>query len=156
MNDLSDLRDLYEELILEHNRNPRNYPKKPGGTNHSAHGFNPLCGDEFQVHLEVADGMVKDVGFEGAGCAISTASASLMTQAVKGKPVEEAEVLFENVRRVLTEEANQDTDDTSELLGKLSVLVGVKEYPMRVKCATLAWHTLHAALHDEQGTVTTE
>jgi len=153
---MNDLRDLYEELILEHNRNPRNYPKKPEGTNHSAHGFNPLCGDEFHVHLRVEDGVVQDVGFEGAGCAISTASASMMTQAVKGKTVEQAEELFSNVHALLTDESAHDTSDPTELVGKLSVLVGVKDYPMRVKCATLAWHTMHAALDDQRGTVTTE
>ncbi len=153
---MNDLRDLYEELILDHNRNPRNYPKKPEGCNHSAHGFNPLCGDEFQVHLTVSDGIVQDVGFEGAGCAISTASASMMTQAVKGKPVETADALFETVHELLTDESAHGTRDPTELLGKLSVLVGVKEFPMRVKCATLAWHTMHAALHDDKGMVTTE
>ena len=152
---MSDLRDLYEEVILDHNRTPRNYPKNPPGANCHAHGFNPLCGDEFQVHLKVEGGLVEDVGFEGAGCAISTASASLMTQAVKGKRVEEAEAIFQAVHDVLTDESGR-TEAAGELLGKLSVLVGVKDYPMRVKCATLAWHTMHAALKDERGTVTTE
>ncbi|MEA3410920.1 MAG: SUF system NifU family Fe-S cluster assembly protein [Pseudomonadota bacterium] len=151
---MNDLRELYEEVILDHNRNPRNYPKKPGDCNHTAHGFNPLCGDEFQIHLTVDDGVIRDVGFEGAGCAISTASASLMTEAVKGKPVAEAEALFEEVHRVLTEE--EQVGDPQELLGKLTVLTGVKEYPMRVKCATLAWHTMHAALNDKSDLVTTE
>lgn len=151
---MSDLRDLYEEVILDHNRNPRNYPRVPEGANRSAHGFNPLCGDEFQVHLVVEDGVVRDVGFEGAGCAISTASASLMTEAVKGRTVEEAEALFARVRQVLTEDGV--ASDSGDLLGKLSVLVGVREYPMRVKCATLAWHTLDAALHEADETVTTE
>lgn len=151
---MNDLRELYEEVILDHNRNPRNYPKKPGDCNHTAHGFNPLCGDEFQIHLTVEDGVIKDVGFEGAGCAISTASASLMTEAVKGKPVAEAEALFDEVHRLLTEE--EQVGDPEELLGKLTVLTGVKEYPMRVKCATLAWHTMHAALNDQSDVVTTE
>jgi len=151
---MNDLRELYEEVILDHNRNPRNYPKKPGDCNRTAHGFNPLCGDEFQIHLTVDDGVIRDVGFEGAGCAISTASASLMTEAVKGKPVAEAEALFEEVHRVLTEEGQ--VGDPEELLGKLTVLTGVKEYPMRVKCATLAWHTMHAALNDKPDLVTTE
>ena len=150
---MNELRELYEELILDHNRNPRNYPKKPAGANHSAHGFNPLCGDVVHIHLRVQDGLVQDVGFEGAGCAISTASASLMTEAVKGKSVEQAENLFADVHRLLTDEAEQDP---SALLGKLSVLMGVKEFPLRVKCATLAWHTMHAAIIDEQQTVTTE
>jgi len=151
---MNDLRELYEEVILDHNRNPRNYPKRPEGTTHSAHGFNPLCGDEFQIHMRVEDGIIKDVGFEGAGCAISTASASLMTEALKGRPVEEAEALFAEVHRLLTEE--RQVGEPGDLLGKLTVLTGVKEYPMRVKCATLAWHTMNAALHDEDQTVTTE
>ena len=153
---MNELRDLYEELILDHNRNPRNYPRKPEGCSHSAHGFNPLCGDEFHVHLKLENGIVQDVGFEGAGCAISTASASLMTEAVKGKRVEEADALFKNVHRLLTDETEHSVSDPAELLGKISVLVSVKEYPMRVKCATLAWHTLHAALKKDQETVTTE
>ncbi len=153
---MMELRELYEELILDHNRNPRNYPRKPDGANHTARGFNPLCGDEFMVHLQVKDGVVQDVGFEGAGCAISTASASLMTEAVKGKSLEHAESLFANVHKLLTEEAEQDTSDPTVLLGKLSVLMGVKEFPLRVKCATLAWLTMHAAIKDDEETVTTE
>jgi nitrogen fixation NifU-like protein len=151
---MNDLRDLYEEMILEHNRNPRNYPKKPQGCNHSAHGFNPLCGDEFQVHATVRGGIIEDIGFEGAGCAISTASASMMTDAVKGKPVAEAEALFERVHQALTHEDNAATPDGD--IGKLAVLTGVREYPMRVKCATLAWHVLHAALRGKADTVCTE
>jgi nitrogen fixation NifU-like protein len=151
---MRDLRDLYEEVILDHNRNPRNYPKTPEGANHSAHGFNPVCGDEFAVHLRVKDGVIEDVGFDGAGCAISTASASLMTQAIMGMPVTEALVLFHNVHGLLTEE--KQAGDPTEFLGKLTVLTGVKEYPMRVKCATLAWHTMVAALNDDPKTVTTE
>ncbi len=149
---MSDLRDLYEEVILDHNRNPRNYPKNPPGANRHAHGFNPLCGDEVRVHVRVEDGVVKDVGFEGHGCAISTASASLMTQAVLGRPVDEAESLFRAVHDVLVD----GVEAAEGRLGKLSVLAGVKEFPMRVKCATLAWHTLHAALANEETTVTTE
>ena len=150
---MSDLRDLYEEVILDHNRHPRNYPKNPAGANRHAHGFNPLCGDEVQVHLRVADDVVRDVGFEGQGCAICMASASLMTQAIMDRPVAEADSLVEVVRDVLTEDAG---GTQSARLGKLAVLEGVKEYPMRVKCATLAWHTLRAALHEPGGTVTTE
>ncbi|MCP4406291.1 MAG: SUF system NifU family Fe-S cluster assembly protein [Gammaproteobacteria bacterium] len=151
---MNDLRELYEEVILDHNRNPRNYPKKPQGCNHSAHGFNPLCGDEFHVHLKVADDVIEDVGFEGAGCAISTASASLMTEALKGKSVHYAEKMFNEVHNLLTEE--KQVGDPAELLGKLTVLTGVKDYPMRVKCATLAWHTMHAALREQEGMVCTE
>jgi nitrogen fixation NifU-like protein len=151
---MNDLRELYEEVILDHNRNPRNYPRKPPGCNHTAHGFNPLCGDEFQVSLTLEDGIIRDAGFEGAGCAISTASASLMTEALKGKSVDQAEALFREVRQLLTDE--QQVGEPEEFLGKLTVLTGVKEYPMRVKCATLAWHTMQAALHDQEETITTE
>ncbi len=151
---MTDLRELYEEVILDHNRNPRNYPKTPDGTNHSAHGFNPICGDEFQLHLRVNDGVIHDIGFDGAGCAISTASASLMTEAVMGMTVEDAEALFRQVHELLTDE--KQVGGPGDFLGKLTVLTGVKEYPMRVKCATLAWHTMVAALHDEPKTVTTE
>ena len=153
---MNELRELYEELILDHNRNPRNYPRRPDGANHTAHGFNPLCGDEFHIHLKITDGVVQDVGFEGAGCAISTASASLMTEAVKGKSVDQAKSLFVNVHKLLTDETAQDTSDPSALVGKLSVLMGVKEFPLRVKCATLAWHTMQAAMDDQRETVTTE
>ena len=151
---MNDLRDLYEEVILDHNRNPRNYPIKPEKTNRSAHGFNPVCGDEFFVHLHVDGGIIRDIGFDGAGCAISTASASLMTEALKDKPVTHAESLFRQVHDLLTEE--RQVGGPGEFLGKLTVLTGVKEYPMRVKCATLAWHTMKAALHDHSETVCTE
>jgi nitrogen fixation NifU-like protein len=147
---MSDLRDLYEEVILDHNRNPRNFPREPEHANLHARGYNPLCGDEFTVHLRVKDGVIEDVGFEGAGCAISTASASMMTEALKGGTVADAERLFENVHALLT------GDGQPPALGKLQVLAGVRDYPARVKCATLAWHTVHAALHDQHDTVTTE
>jgi len=148
---MSDLRALYEEVILDHNRRPRNFLYKPAGTNRHARGYNPLCGDEFTLNLQVEDGVVKDVGFEGVGCAISTASASLMTESIKGKPVEYAERLFQGVHDLLTKQG-----DAGEL-GKLQVLAGVRDYPARVKCATLAWHTLRAALASNAGdTVSTE
>jgi nitrogen fixation NifU-like protein len=145
-----DLRSLYEEVILDHNRNPRNFQKNPPGANHHARGFNPVCNDEFRVHLRVEDGVIRDVGFEGAGCAISTASCSLMTEAVKGKSVAEARSLFEGVHGLLT--GGQQPRD----VGKLSILSGVRDFPMRVKCATLAWHVMSAALDSRQGTVSTE
>lgn len=151
---MSDLRELYEEVILDHNRNPRNYPKKPDDANRTAHGFNPLCGDEFFVHLTMEGDVVKDVGFEGAGCAISTASASLMTEALLGKNEAEIDALFHEVHNLLTDEQQAGTPE--EFLGKLTVLTGVKEYPMRVKCATLAWHTMQAALKSREDMVTTE
>ena len=151
-----DLRALYEEVILDHNRNPRNYPKIPDGCNCSAHGDNPLCGDEVQVHLRVENGVIQDIGFEGHGCAISTASASLMTEALKGKSEAEAAALFEAVHEYLTDQSYDESDEDTDRLGKLTVLGGVKQYPMRVKCATLAWHTLRAALAHSEKPVTTE
>lgn len=146
----NDLRSLYEEVILDHNRNPRNYPRNPPGATHHAHGYNPLCGDEFTLHLRVDNGTIADAGFEGAGCAISTASASLLTEAVKGKTVEEARRLFAGMRNLLTGEA------VSVDVGKLQVMAGVTEFPMRVKCATLPWHTLVAALDKRADTISTE
>lgn len=151
-----DLRALYEEVILDHNRNPRNFGTKPAGCNCTAHGYNPLCGDEVQVHLKIEDGVISDIAFEGQGCAISTASASLMTEALKGKREEEAAALFEAVHEMLTEQNADESDETVDRLGKLAVLGGVKDYPMRVKCATLAWHTLQAALERSEKPVTTE
>lgn len=146
---MADLQDLYQEVIFDHNRHPRNYRKLPDA-NHKLEGYNPLCGDKITLYLKVADGVIQDVAFEGSGCAISTASASLMTESVKGKRVEEAEALYEGMHRMLTggtEPAN---------LGKLAVLSGVRSYPTRVKCATLAWHTLHGALKDSAEPVSTE
>ena len=149
-----DLRDLYEDIILDHNRNPRNYGPLDAGETHSAHGYNPLCGDDVHLHLAVADGVVTAAAFEGRGCAISTASASLLTEAVKGRPVAEVEALFERIRAVLTGEA--EAPDIDDPVGDLVALAGVREFPMRVKCATLAWHTLHAALECSDAPVTTE
>jgi len=146
----ADLRSLYEQVVLDHNRQPRNFQHKPASTTHHAHGFNPVCNDEFTVQLAVEDGVIKDVGFTGAGCAISTASCSLMTEAVKGKPVAEAERMFRGVQHLLT------VGDAGNNLGKLTILAGVRDYPMRVKCATLAWHVLHAALAEKVVTVSTE
>jgi len=150
-----DLRALYEEVILDHNRNPRNYPKRPEGTNHTAEGHNPLCGDHVSVHLRVENGVIQDLGFEGEGCAISTASASLMTEALKGKSEADAKVLFDRIHDALIADG-VTADEVTESLGKLAVLLGVKEYPMRVKCATLPWHTLQAALKQVDEPVTTE
>jgi len=150
---MSDLRELYQTTILDHNKQPRNF-RVPSGANRSAAGYNPLCGDRVSVHLELEDGVVKDVGFQGAGCAISTASASLMTQAVKGKPVADVHKLFDAFHELLTSDPRQDVD--TERVGKLAVFAGVREYPVRVKCATLAWHTLRAALEGSPATVKTE
>ncbi len=145
-----DQRALYEEVILEHNRHPRHYPRNPPGSTHHAQGFNPLCNDEISVHLRVEDGVIRDIGFEGAGCAICIASASLMTEAVNGKATNEAEALIQKAHHMLAE------NGPAEGLGKLRVLEGVHEFPMRVKCATLPWHTLQAALERRQETVCTE
>ena len=149
-----DLHDLYEEVILDHNRNPRNYPHRPADANRRADGFNPLCGDEVTIHLTLSDGRVTDIGFEGHGCAISTASASLLTESVKGKTEAEATALFDRVHGMLTAEG--DEEPALDALGKLAVLSGVRHYPMRVKCASLAWHTLRAALTGARDSVTTE
>jgi nitrogen fixation protein NifU and related proteins len=147
---MSDLRELYQTTILEHNKKPRNF-RVPEGANREAVGHNPLCGDKVTVYLEVEDSAVKDVGFQGTGCAISTASASLMTQAVKGRPVDEVLALFEAFHGMVAGAPPEPGQ-----VGKLVVFAGVREYPMRVKCATLAWHTLRAALQGADQTVKTE
>src|SRR5262245_12995157 len=150
---MSDLRDLYQTTILDHNKQPRNF-RVPEHANRSAAGHNPLCGDRVTVHLELEGDTVKDVGFQGSGCAISTASASLMTQAVKGRRVEDVEKTFAAFHELVTSDPRGAIDENR--LGKLAVLAGVREYPVRVKCATLAWHTLRAALAGGQLTVKTE
>jgi nitrogen fixation NifU-like protein len=150
---MSDLRELYQTTILDHNKQPRNF-RVPEGANRRADGHNPLCGDRVAVHLRLADGVVEDVGFQGAGCAISTASASLMTQAVKGKSTAEVQKLFDAFHELLTGDPHQEVD--AERVGKLAVFAGVREYPVRVKCATLPWHTLHAALEGGREMVKTE
>ena len=139
---MSELRELYQATILDHNKKPRNF-RKPEGANREAEGYNPLCGDQLTLWLALDDGTIRDAGFEGQGCALSTASASLLTQAVKGKPVEEAIELFERFQGMVT--ARRETPPPDDL-GKLAVFAGVREFPMRVKCATLAWHTLKATL----------
>lgn len=148
-----DVRDLYEEVILDHNRNPRNFGARPQDANASADGHNPLCGDQVRVHLSVKDGVITAATFEGEGCAISTASASLMTEAVVGRSVEDAHALFARLHEMLTA---SDAPDANGDIGKLWVLAGVREFPMRVKCATLPWHTLEAALHGDETPVSTE
>jgi nitrogen fixation NifU-like protein len=150
---MSDLRDLYQQVILEHSRNPRNFGELEGAS-HKAEGYNPLCGDQITVYLELEGDRVKDVAFKGSGCAISKASASLMTGAVKGKTIAEVEELFERFRAVVTSAHDAEIDE--EALGKLTVLSGVREFPVRVKCATLAWHTLRAALEGKGEPVSTE
>lgn len=148
---MQDLRELYQSVILDHNRKPRNFAR-PAHANCEAHGHNPLCGDKLDLFAEVEDGVLRDVGFQGSGCAISKASASLMTEAVKGRSVDEVESLFARFHRVVTSDARTPVDASG--LGKLEVLAGVREFPMRVKCATLAWHTLRAALHGEKSAST--
>lgn len=148
---MSELRDLYQELILEHSKKPRNY-RVIETANHKAEGFNPLCGDHFTVYLDMQDGAIHDVGFQGSGCAISKASASMMTQMLKGKSAAEAEDIFTRFHGLVTGHSGGDGQD----LGKLAVFAGVSEYPLRVKCATLAWHALRAALRGEEQAVSTE
>ena len=147
----SDLSDLYQEILLEHNRRPRNFRTLENATHH-ADGFNPLCGDEISLQLRVDEETVGDVGFQGHGCAISRASASLLTQAVKGASTSDAMAMFEEFHRMLTE---PDAELDYDLLGDLEMLAGVIAYPTRIKCAILAWHTLKAAM-DGEGVATTE
>ena len=149
---MSELSDLYQEVILEHNKNPRNF-REIEDADKKALGNNPLCGDALQVFISMDGDTVSDVAFKGSGCAISKASASMMTQAVKGKTREEAEHLFEEFHRMVTGDLDIETDDND--LGKLRIFSGVLEFPARVKCASLSWHTLNAALHGDE-TVTTE
>ncbi|MCS4502638.1 Zinc-dependent sulfurtransferase SufU [wastewater metagenome] len=148
---MSELRDLYQEVILDHNKHPRNFhPVDPHS--HEADGYNPLCGDRVHLELQVDDnGVIESIGFQGDGCAISTASASIMTEALKGHTVEEAKALFERFRHLVTE----DDAEVDPSMGKVAVLAGVREFPMRVKCATLAWHTFDAAIR-EAGEFTAE
>lgn len=158
---MSDLRELYQEIILDHGRDPRNH-HRPEGCNHEAHGDNPLCGDRITVYLTMADGVVRDVGFEGKGCAISMASASMMTELLKGKTSAEIETLFARFHNLVAGDndvppiANNNNDNDNDDFDKLAVLSGVRRFPMRVKCATLAWHTLQAAMKDGDDVVSTE
>lgn len=142
------LGELYQELILDHNKSPRNRRAMPEA-NYEADGHNPLCGDQVHVFLHVSDGRIDDVSFQGQGCAISTASASLMTEAVKGRTIEDAEALFQKFHQMVMDNEHHVAFEGDEL-EKLEALAGVKEFPMRVKCATLAWHTLHAAMTGEE------
>jgi len=146
---MNDLRELYQETIFDHYRQPRNFGRLQAA-NRRAEGYNPLCGDKVTLYLQVEDGVIKDASFEGSGCAISTASASLMTESLKGKREEEALHLMDKFHSIVTGTATADD------LGKLAVLAGVREFPQRVKCATLAWHTMQAALANVEEPVTTE
>jgi nitrogen fixation protein NifU and related proteins len=147
---MSDLRDLYQQVILDHNRKPRNF-RKIADANRTAEGYNPLCGDRITVEATVEDGIVKDVAFQGAGCAISKAAASMMTANVIGKPEREVDALFHRVHAMLT-----GANGGAAEVGKLAVFAGVREFPSRIKCVTLAWHTLQAALHGATEPVSTE
>jgi nitrogen fixation NifU-like protein len=144
---MSDSQDLYQEIILEHNKKPRNFRKMENAT-HLAEGYNPLCGDHIMVYLKVSEGgIVEDVSFEGSGCAISTASASMMTAAVKGKPVAEVEKLFEQFHKLVVGDLNPAKDPNT--LGKLAIFSNIWHFPARVKCASLSWHTVHGALNKQ-------
>ena len=150
---MSDLRDLYQELIVDHSKRPRNFGELEDSS-HEASGYNPLCGDKIKLYLKIEDGVIRDVKFVGAGCAISTASASLMTETLKGRTLAQAEVLFETFHFMLT--SSKDMGSAHEGLGKLAVFSGVNEYPARVKCATLAWHTLKNAIEGRDDSAHTE
>ena len=149
---MADLRDLYQELILEHAKAPRNY-REQGAPAAKAEGYNPLCGDRCTVFISTESGVIRDISFQGNGCAISKASASMMTQSLKGKTLEQAEEMFKSFHGMVTGQKNEEGGAD---MGKLKVFAGVSEFPARVKCATLAWHTLEAALHGDQDRVSTE
>ena len=146
---MSELRDLYQEVILEHSKHPRNF-RTMEAANHKAEGFNPLCGDHFTVYVDMQGDAIQDIAFQGTGCAISKASASMMTQSLKGKSAGEAEQLFTKFHDLVTGQGAEDN------MGKLAAFSGVSEFPLRVKCATLAWHALRAALRGENEAVSTE
>jgi nitrogen fixation NifU-like protein len=150
---MNELSELYQQVILDHNRQPRNF-KKLEEANRRSEGYNPLCGDRIVVYLQIEDDVVQKISFEGTGCAISKASASMMTEVVKGKNKNEAVDLFDKFRAMITTPVDAPVD--SDGLGKLAALSGVREFPVRVKCASLAWHTLNAALQDSGDTVSTE
>jgi len=147
---MSSLRELYQEVILDHNRSPRNFRAMEDATR-SVEGYNPLCGDHYTVYVKVEDGRIKDVSFTGGGCAISKASASVMSSMMKGRTIEEADVLYRSFHRLVKGEGAEE-----DAVGKLAAFAGVSEFPARVKCASLAWHTLHAALQGGGSSVTTE
>jgi nitrogen fixation NifU-like protein len=150
---MSAIHELYQQVILDHNKSPRNFRTMPDATR-SVEGYNPLCGDHYTVHVKLEGGRIVDVSFEGAGCAISKASASVMSSMVKSQTVTEAEELFQDFHRLVIGELTGE--DTMERLGKLAAFAGVSEFPARVKCASLPWHTLHTALSTDEQTVSTE
>jgi nitrogen fixation NifU-like protein len=144
---MSELSELYQQVILDHNKKPRNF-RKIDDANRKADGHNPLCGDQLTVYLQFENGVVHDISFEGSGCAISKASASMMTQSLKGKTVDEVEVLFDEFHQMVTGELDEEA--VPNHLGHLTIFAGVRDYPARVKCASLSWHTMHAALRGEE------
>jgi len=150
---LDQIRDLYQEVVFDHNRNPRNFREMAESTS-KIEGFNPLCGDRITLYLKVRNNIVEDISFQGSGCAISTASASIMTEIIKGKSEHEANEIFATFHQITT---SQDQEEVNpDKLGKLAVLAGVRFYPARIKCATLPWHSLQAALNQENTTISTE
>lgn len=151
---MSELDDLYQEVILDHNRSPRNY-RRMTNANRQAEGYNPLCGDHVTVYLDLKEGVIKDISFQGSGCAISKASASMMTAELKGKTEAEAKEMFQNVHKMLTGECNDD-EKNGRGVGKLAILSGVCKFPARVKCASLAWHTVNSALKGGREVASTE
>lgn len=150
---MDELRELYQATILDHNRKPRNF-RAMDSPHRQAEGHNPFCGDQLVVFVELADGRVRDISFQGTGCAISVASASLMTDHTRGKTVDEIEAEFDRFHAMVTSRPNSPVDTSG--LGKLAVFSGVREFPVRVKCASLAWHTLRAAIHQDEGVARTE
>lgn len=149
---MSELSELYQQVILDHNKKPRNFRKLETAT-HTAEGFNPLCGDHLNIYVNLEGDEVKEIAFEGSGCAISKAAASMMTQAIKGQTKERAELLFNQFHSMVTGELDEENEENS--LGNLKIFAGVRDFPVRVKCATLPWHTMRAALNNEQ-TASTE
>jgi len=150
---MSDLRELYQEVILDHNRRPRNFQKLEGA-NRTAEGYNPLCGDQITVYVCLEDGVIRDISFLGSGCAISKASASMMTATLKGKTTTDAEAIFETFHKMVTADLSRTFDPLE--MGKLAAFAGVREFPVRVKCATLPWHTVRAAIEGKREPVSTE
>lgn len=150
---MDELRELYQQIILDHNKSPKNYGKIVNCT-HASEGYNPLCGDRIKVYAKVENGVIEDIKFEGEGCAIAKASGSIMTALLKGKTIAEAQQLFEEFQHLITSDVHSNVD--TEKLGKLAVFAGVREFPTRVKCAGLAWHTVKAAIEKKDEVVTTE
>ena len=150
---MNDFQELYQEIVMDHNRRPRNFGELENPTSF-ANGFNPLCGDEINVYLELVDDQIVDISFNGDGCAISKSSASMLTDGVKGKNVSDTIQIFESFRQMLTRKPGEDF--SSEILGDLEILSGVSQFPARIKCATLAWHTFHTALTEKDKSVSTE